>query len=93
MAQGLSPALPLRQIASTALHSLPPQASALDALTLMAQHNIHHVPVLDGHTEAVSVRLTGDPSPEAVAECLAEFRGEPQRLSLPSSLSGLMKKK
>ena len=47
VAQGLSPALPLRQIASTALHSLPPQASALDALTLMAQHNIHHVPVLD----------------------------------------------
>jgi len=45
----------------------------------------HRVPVLDGHTEAVSVRLTGDPSPEAVAECLAEFRGEPQRLSLPSA--------
>jgi aspartate-semialdehyde dehydrogenase len=45
----------------------------------------HRVPVLDGHTEAVSVRLRGDPSPEAVAECLAEFRGEPQRLALPSA--------
>ncbi len=47
VAQGLSPSLPLHSIASTDLRSLPPQASALDALALMAQHNIHHVPVLE----------------------------------------------
>lgn len=47
VAQGLSPALPLQHIASTDLLCLPPQASALDALALMAQHNIHHVPVVD----------------------------------------------
>ena len=45
----------------------------------------HRVPVLDGHTESVSVRLRGDPSPEAVAEALSAFRGEPQRLALPSA--------
>jgi aspartate-semialdehyde dehydrogenase len=45
----------------------------------------HRVPVLDGHTEAVSVRLKGDPSPEQVREVLAAWRPEPQRLGLPSA--------
>ena len=45
----------------------------------------HRVPVLDGHTEAIALRLRGDPAPEAVARVLAEFRGEPQRLELPSA--------
>ncbi len=47
----------------------------------------HRVPVLDGHTEAVSVRLKGDPSPEQVREVLAHWRPEPQRLELPSAPS------
>lgn len=62
VAQGLSPALPLHQIASTTLHSLPPQASALDALTLMAQHNIHHVPVIE------QARVLGIVTPRDVGE-------------------------
>lgn len=45
----------------------------------------HRVPVLDGHTEAIALRLRGEPTPEAVARVLAEFRGEPQRLALPSA--------
>jgi len=45
----------------------------------------HRVPVLEGHTEAVSVRLKGDPSPEQVREVLAAWRPEPQRLGLPSA--------
>ena len=45
----------------------------------------HRVPVLDGHTEAVSVKLTGDPSPASVAECLAAWRTGPQELGLPSA--------
>ena len=45
----------------------------------------HRVPVLEGHTEAVSVRLRGSPGPAAVREAFAAFRGEPQRLSLPSA--------
>jgi aspartate-semialdehyde dehydrogenase len=45
----------------------------------------HRVPVLDGHTEAVSVRLRGAPGPAAVREAFAAFRGEPQKLGLPSA--------
>jgi aspartate-semialdehyde dehydrogenase len=45
----------------------------------------HRVPVLEGHTEAVSVRLKGDPSPAQVREALAAWRPEPQRLGLPSA--------
>lgn len=45
----------------------------------------HRVPVIDGHTEAVSVRLKGDPSPEQVREVMAAWRPEPQRLGLPSA--------
>ncbi len=45
----------------------------------------HRVPVLDGHTEAVSVRLHGEPSPGAVAEVLRAWRPEPQRLGLFSA--------
>ncbi len=45
----------------------------------------HRVPVLEGHTEAVSVRLKGDPSPERVREVLAAWRPEPQRMGLPSA--------
>lgn len=42
----------------------------------------HRVPVLEGHTEAVSVRLTGNPTPVAVREAFAAWRPEPR---LPSS--------
>jgi aspartate-semialdehyde dehydrogenase len=45
----------------------------------------HRVPVLEGHTEAVSVKLGGDPSPASVAECLAAWRTAPQELGLPSA--------
>ncbi len=45
----------------------------------------HRVPVLDGHSEAVSVKLKGNPSPEQVRDVLAAWRPEPQRLGLPSA--------
>jgi aspartate-semialdehyde dehydrogenase len=45
----------------------------------------HRVPVLEGHTEAVSVRLKGNPSLEAVRKAWLEWRPEPQRLGLPSA--------
>jgi len=45
----------------------------------------HRVPVLEGHTEAVSLRLKGEPSPEQVREVLAAWRPVPQRLGLPSA--------
>ena len=42
----------------------------------------HRVPVIDGHTEAVSVRLRGNPSPAAVRKAFARWNPEPR---LPSS--------
>ncbi len=45
----------------------------------------HRVPVLDGHTEAVSLRLCGSPRIEVVREVLANWRSEPQRLGLHSA--------
>lgn len=45
----------------------------------------HRVAVLDGHTEAVSVRLTQTASLAEVRQALADFTSEPQRLGLPSA--------
>lgn len=45
----------------------------------------HRVPVRDGHSLAVSLRLKGDPGPERVREVLEAWRPEPQRLELPSA--------
>jgi aspartate-semialdehyde dehydrogenase len=38
----------------------------------------HRVAVVDGHSEAISVRLRGAPSVEAVRRALVEWRAEPQ---------------
>lgn len=52
-------------------------------LTVSAQCN--RVPVRDGHTETVSVKLGRRASPEEVVEVLASFRARPQELGLPSA--------
>lgn len=46
---------------------------------------VHRVPVIDGHTEAVVVKLATSASLEEVRVALAEFRGVPQRLGLPTA--------
>lgn len=46
----------------------------------------HRVPVIDGHTEAVSVRLRGNPSPEAVREAFAAWKPEPRLPSSPKAI-------
>lgn len=43
------------------------------------------VPVRDGHTEAVSVKLGQDATPDEVAGVFRAFRGRPQMLDLPSA--------
>ena len=43
------------------------------------------VPVIDGHTESVSVGLDSRPSVADVIEALRSFRGRPQELKLPSA--------
>jgi aspartate-semialdehyde dehydrogenase len=45
----------------------------------------NRVPVYDGHTESVSVRLAGTPTPAEIAEALRQFRGMPQERGLPSA--------
>ncbi|HEX5500278.1 MAG TPA: aspartate-semialdehyde dehydrogenase, partial [Thermomicrobiales bacterium] len=52
-------------------------------ITMTAHCN--RVPVRDGHTECVSIRLNGDPSLTDVADAFASFRGRPQALDLPSA--------
>jgi len=43
------------------------------------------VPVVDGHTEAISLAFDGRPSVDEVRDALASFSGEPQALELPSA--------
>lgn len=45
----------------------------------------NRVPVIDGHTECVSVKLGRPAALAEVAEALRSFEGEPQRLRLPSA--------
>ena len=46
---------------------------------------VHRVAVLDGHTEAVAVKLARSATLEEVKAALREFRGVPQELGLPSA--------
>ena len=57
----------------------------VEAAAMSVSALCHRVPVVDGHTEAVSVRLGGDPSPDAVRAVLAGWRATPQELQLPSA--------
>jgi aspartate-semialdehyde dehydrogenase len=45
----------------------------------------NRVNVKDGHLESVFVKLDSDPTVEAVEEAFRNFKGEPQRLKLPSA--------
>jgi aspartate-semialdehyde dehydrogenase len=51
----------------------------------MVSASVHRVAVTDGHTMAVFARLGTKALPEEAARAFAEFRGEPQRLKLPSA--------
>ena len=43
------------------------------------------VPVLNGHTAAVFVNFEKKPTKEEILACWAEYKGEPQKLGLPSA--------
>lgn len=45
----------------------------------------NRVPVRDGHTETVAVKLGRDASPDEVIEVFQSFRGLPQEMGLPSA--------
>jgi CBS domain-containing protein len=59
LATGMDPALPVVEIATVAPLAIPVDAPGFEALLLMARHNIHHVPVLDG-TEVVGMITATD---------------------------------
>jgi len=46
---------------------------------------VNRVPVTDGHSMTVSVRLEAGPSPEDLVDAMRAFRGRPQELSLPTA--------
>ena len=50
----------------------------------------NRVPVLDGHTECVSVRLAGDPPPEAVRRAFLGFESPIAGLGLPTAPGRLL---
>jgi aspartate-semialdehyde dehydrogenase len=47
--------------------------------------NCARVPVIDGHLEALLIKTDSAPSVEELTETLRTFRGEPQKLRLPSA--------
>ncbi len=47
--------------------------------------NCARVPVIDGHLESLVLDLEKQPGLDELESCLAGFRGEPQKLSLPSA--------
>jgi aspartate-semialdehyde dehydrogenase len=47
--------------------------------------NCARVPVVDGHTESLTFSLNADPSIEEMIKTFESFRGEPQKLNLPSA--------
>ena len=55
-------------------------------LVVVSAHTTR-VPVIDGHTEMVSIKLDADASLEDVKQALTSWRGRPQELELPSAPS------
>ncbi len=58
LAEGVDPATPLIDIATVAPLTIPVDSPAFDALLLMARHNIHHVPVMDGERAVGMITAT-----------------------------------
>ncbi len=53
--------------------------------SLVVSAQVNRVPVIDGHTECVSVKLSRDVSCQEVAAALRGFTAAPQELDLPSA--------
>lgn len=63
----------------------------IDASPFVVSAQCTRVPVVDGHTEAVAVKLRGQPSPAAVLEVLRAFRSPFAELALPSMPATLVR--
>ena len=58
---------------------------AIEPAPITVSAGVNRVPVIDGHTECVSVRLGRDVGLEEMSEALASFTALPQELALPSA--------
>ena len=58
---------------------------AVEAATFTISATCNRVPVLDGHSESVSVALQGNPSVEQVVEAFRSWRGDPRVAKLHSA--------
>jgi len=61
------------------------EGSRIVAADVAVSAACNRVPVIDGHTECVSVRLRGRASAADIIAAWRSFEGEPQRLALPSA--------
>lgn len=96
IATGMHPQNPIADIATLAPLSMDAQNTAFDALLLMARHNIHHVPVLDGQQivgmvtandlaeqhSTSAVYLVGDIHKQSTVEGLQRLSSKMGRLQL-----------
>lgn len=60
-------------------------ASAIESANFSISAQCNRVPVEEGHTESVSVRLKSPAKAEELIACWNEFRSIPQELQLPSA--------
>jgi aspartate-semialdehyde dehydrogenase len=58
---------------------------SISSANIAISASVNRVPVVDGHLESVSVRLTGTPSPDTVIEVLRNWRAPDVVRGLPSS--------
>jgi len=61
------------------------EADSIEFADFLVSAQANRVAVRNGHLEAVSVKLRAKASVEEVAEAFRSYRGEPQRLGLPSA--------
>jgi aspartate-semialdehyde dehydrogenase len=59
--------------------------SASEPADFKVSASCHRVPTIDGHMEAVFVDTKKEAEPNAVADAMENFVGEPQKLNLPSA--------
>ena len=62
-------------------------ADRIDPHAMTVSVTTTRVPVLEGHTESVSLQLTGDPTIADARSALEAYRSRPQELELPSAPS------
>lgn len=102
VSQGLDIDLPVHEIATLAPMTVEANSPAFDAMLLMARHNIHHVPVVDGtrvlgmvtatdlseRNSTSAVYLAGEIYKQSTLEGLVQSSGKVKRLQQNLAAAG-----